>query len=547
MYKLLIVEDEPLIRTGIKHYFNWQDLEVSHIVEADNGKTGLTMALQEKPHLIITDIRMPEMDGLEMIEQLRPQLPDTVFVILTGFNEFAYAQQAIRLGGVHAFLLKPLEYEKSLATIQSCLQEIVARQKKRETHSELIHESKLSKGSEWVQLLLEEPDLAVAQEGKLQQLFEFQSDHYGYAPFVISWLPMKTAAPLAKNSIKQMAATWIDDTISSLYSTETARQIITYMYRSKIYGIAILNNPYAEVDQRLAIQQQERLLKQAGDESQTSIFMAIGEPTDKLPELGHLLHQTDKALWQRYYETGRHVFLAAVGETAHASKSSAIHLDDQDKKQLYACLESANAEEIKKLLHRFEKDNLAHMPQMAPARWLAFLQELIGVCIPFANKNSIPFESVYSDKLLSLAFVDDFSTFEALFEWLGDWMAQLGTLSRDGSLSDQQQDVLIFEHIASFIRQNIAEDVTLQMVADRFFYNPSYLSRLFKRKLDKNYMRFVTEIRITYAQELLKRPDLLVTDICTMCGYKSYKHFVKTFGIIAQMTPTEYRKKWGWS
>ncbi|BFT73536.1 response regulator [Paenibacillus sp. P36] len=105
MYKLLIVEDEPLIRTGIKHYFNWQDLEVSHIVEADNGKTGLTMALQEKPHLIITDIRMPEMDGLEMIEQLRPQLPDTVFVILTGFNEFAYAQQAIRWAAFMPFCL----------------------------------------------------------------------------------------------------------------------------------------------------------------------------------------------------------------------------------------------------------------------------------------------------------------------------------------------------------------------------------------------------------------------------------------------------------
>ncbi|MGQ7886381.1 response regulator transcription factor [Paenibacillus sp. WC2504] len=547
MYKLLIVEDEPLIRTGIKHYFNWQDLEVSHIVEADNGKNGLTMALQEKPHLIITDIRMPEMDGLEMIEHLRPQLPDTVFVILTGFNEFAYAQQAIRLGGVHGFLLKPLEYEESLATIQSCLQEIVARQKKRETHSELIQESKLSKGSEWLQLLLEEPDLAAAQEGKLQHLFEFQSDNYAYVPFVISWLPVKTAAPLAKNSIKLLSATWIDDMISSLYSTETARQIITYMYRSKLYGIAILNSPCAQVDLRFAFQQQERLLKQAGEVSQTSIFMAIGESTDRLPELGHLMHQTDKALWQRYYEPGRHVFLAASGETAYSGKTSTIHLNDQDKKQLYTCLEIANAEEIKKLLHRFEKDNLAHMLQIAPARWLAFLQELIGVCIHFANKNSIPFESVYSDKLLSLAFVDDFSTLEALFDWLGDWMAQLGTLSQDGTLSDQQQDVLIFEHIASFIKQNIAEDVTLQMVADRFFYNPSYLSRLFKRKLDKNYMRFVTEIRIAYAQELLKKPDLLVTDICTMCGYKSYKHFVKTFGIIALMTPTEYRKKWGWS
>lgn len=547
MYKLLIVEDEPLIRTGLKHYFNWQDLHVTHIVEADNGKNGLSMALQEQPHLIITDIRMPEMDGLEMIEQLRAQLPDTVFVILTGFNEFAYAQQAIRLGGVHAFLLKPLEYEESLATIQSCINEVIAQQKRHETHTELVHESKLFKGSEWVQLLLEESELAVTDEGRLRHLFEFHSDNYRYHPFVITWLPMKSASPPAKNRIKQLSAILIDQAISSLYQADTPRQIITYLYKAKIYGIAILDTPFSAVNQGLTLKESDRFIKQAGEGIQTSFFMAISASTDKLPDLGHLLKQADQALWQRYYQTDRHLFLPASGENAHPGKASAIRLSDQDKTQLYAGLESANEQEIKQLLQRFVKDNLEHMPHTAPQRWLVFLQELIGVCIHFANKNSLPVESVYSDKLLSLAFADDFPTLDALFDWLGDWMVQLGTIYRDGSLSDQQQDVLIFEHIASFIKQNIAEDVTLQMVADRFFYNPSYLSRLFKRKLDKNYMRFVTEIRIAYAQELLKKPDYLITDVCTMCGYKSYKHFVKTFGIIAQMTPTEYRKKWGWS
>ncbi|NOV04553.1 response regulator [Paenibacillus planticolens] len=547
MYKLLIVEDEPLIRTGLKHYFDWQDLHITSILEADNGINGLTLALQEQPHLIITDIRMPEMDGLEMIEQLRSRLPDTVFVILTGFNEFAYAQQAIRLGGVHAFLLKPLEYEESLATIQSCIQEVVAKHKKRQTHSEMVQESKLFKGSEWIQLLLEEPDQAVADEELLRHLFEYRSESCWYQPFVITWMPVNAAAPLAKSEIKQLSATLIDHAITSLYRPDAPRQLITYTFKSKLYGIAMLNTPLAEGAQDFALQQQERLIKQAGERLQASFFMAIGASTDRLSDLGHLLQGTDKALWSRYYQSERHLFLAAACETVYPGKVSPIRLNDLDRKQLYESLESANERELKQLLQRFVKDKLEYMPQIAPSRWLAFLQELIGLCINFANKNSIPFESVYSDKLLSLAFVDDFPTLEALFDWLGDWMVQLATISRDGSLSDQQQDVLIFEHIASFIKQNIAEDVTLQMVADRFFYNPSYLSRLFKRKLDKNYMRFVTEIRIAYAQELLKKPDYLITDICTMCGYKSYKHFVKTFGIIAQMTPTEYRKKWGWS
>lgn len=103
MYKLMIVEDEPLIRTGLKHYFSWQELGVQSIVEAENGKEGVATALREQPDLVITDIRMPEMDGLQMIEELRQFLPDTLFIILTGFNDFEYAQRAIKLGSVHAF------------------------------------------------------------------------------------------------------------------------------------------------------------------------------------------------------------------------------------------------------------------------------------------------------------------------------------------------------------------------------------------------------------------------------------------------------------
>lgn len=107
------------------------------------------------------------------------------------------------------------------------------------------------------------------------------------------------------------------------------------------------------------------------------------------------------------------------------------------------------------------------------------------------------------------------------------------------------QETQIFEQIETYIREHIDQELTLQMVADRFFYNPSYLSRLFKAKLNKNYMTFITELRIRYAQECLAEPHYLITDVCNMCGYKSYKHFVKTFHDVTNMTPTEYRKRLG--
>lgn len=124
MYKLLIVEDEPLIRTGLKRYFDWESFGISTIIEAENGKDGLNMSLIERPDLIITDIRMPRMTGLEMIKEIRNVELETNIIILTGYNDFDYAQKAIQYGGVHSFLLKPLQYQESYLAVSSCMKDI---------------------------------------------------------------------------------------------------------------------------------------------------------------------------------------------------------------------------------------------------------------------------------------------------------------------------------------------------------------------------------------------------------------------------------------
>ncbi|MDQ8735167.1 response regulator [Paenibacillus sp. LHD-38] len=553
MYKLMIVEDEPLIRMGLKHYFNWQELEVHSIYEAENGKDGFITALREQPDLVITDIRMPEMDGLQMIEKIRLALPDTLFIILTGFNDFEYAQKAIRIGGVHAFLLKPLEYEESLSTIQECMNNLKQKRHELQNRSNLEKEIKDNwtlKGSQLVKVLLEEEN-AVVEEDTIVELCEFRSNAYLYLPFVLTWLPRLEAHPQSRKWIRQHADSFINEAAESVFPAHIPRQIFTYRYKSKLYGITVLDAQEInskDIDIEEQVQKQiENTLKTVGLEHHTSLYLVIGTTTTDLSDLNKLLHYTDKALYQRFYQSERCLLLGSqLGDTSGSTKAPLIQLDENDKKRIIACLESGDEHETKQLMQRLAQDMLSKIAYSSPEKWLAFLQEIISVIIRFANKNGIHIEGVYSEKLLNLTFVDDFPTLAALFDWLGRWMVHLGIVYTEGLTQNHQQDVIIFEHIESFIKQNIDQDVTLQMVADRFFYNPSYLSRLFKRKLDKNYMRFVTEIRIKYAQECLKKPEYLVTDVCSMCGYKSYKHFVKTFGSITGMTPTDYRKQSGW-
>lgn len=553
MFKLMIVEDEPIIRLGLKHYFSWEELEVHTIIEAENGKDGLALALQEMPDLVITDIRMPEMDGLQMIEQIRVTLPDTLFIILTGFNDFEYAQRAIRAGGVHAFLLKPLEYEESLATIQDGIDKLKEKRHELESLSMLEMEMKQSwklKGSELVKLLFEEEHTAV-DESMIGELCELPSSAYVYQPFVVTWLPHLKAHSEPSSWGKQQADTFLIEAAESLFPDYDRQHIFTYTYKTKLFGMIVLpvkdsSDVIGPIDEK-AQEQLDPLLKIAGKEYQTSLFMALGTRTSDLFQMKKLLNDSDKALYQRFYEEDRSLFIASrLSNASQTAKAALIQLDENDRKRIVACLESGNELKTRLLMQQLAQSILSKTTYASFEKTLAYLQELISVIIRFANKNGIHIDGVYSEKLLNLTFVDDFPTLDALFDWLGRWMVHLGLVYTEGLTENHQQDVIIFEHIESFIKQNIDQEVTLQMVADRFFYNPSYLSRLFKRKLDKNYMRFVTEIRIQYAQECLKKPEYLVTDVCTMCGYKSYKHFVKTFRSITNMTPTDYRKQSGW-
>ncbi|OCT15532.1 hypothetical protein A8709_15770 [Paenibacillus pectinilyticus] len=541
MYKLLIVEDEPLIRAGLQHYFDWPSLEVSSIVEAENGKDGHLTALREPPDLVITDIRMPEMDGLQMIEHIRAALPDTLFIILTGFNDFEYAQKAIRLGGVHAFLLKPLEYDESLATIQSAMNTLALRRNELLTRNELekqASESSVQESHQLVRFLLEDDHLAW-EEGIKPLLRDFENATLMYQPFVVTWLP--TGVPplsTARKGFRQHAESLIQHVLDLTYPTTIPRKLFLYVDKTKCYGITVL-----EETQEIRSNDPELIISPC----ETGFYLAEGKPTTDSTHLHKLLLQTDKALYQRFYQPNCQLFFPVdAGEGSLRVKETRLLLDEADKNRIIAGIEGGQASEIQALMGQLAQTLMTYLPQSSIDRGFAYIQEIISVTIRFAHRNGIPIEGVYSDKLLKLTCVDDFATLDALFSWLAAWMVQVGALYRDELSSTNHQDGLIFEHIEAYIKEHIDQDITLQMVADRFFYNPSYLSRIFKRKLDKNYMRFVTEIRIHYAQECLKQPEYLVTDVCTMCGYKSYKHFVKTFRSITNMTPTDYRKKWGW-
>ncbi|WP_337101889.1 response regulator transcription factor [Paenibacillus sp. YIM B09110] len=546
MLKVMIVEDEPLIRAGLKEYFPWNELGIGTIVEAENGKEGIATALREWPDLIITDIRMPEMNGLEMIEQLKPLLPNAVFIILTGYSEFQYAQDAIRLGVVKQYLLKPLEYEPSMKALTECihlLQQSREEQQEKQAWQAAYEEHTKWKESEIVKQLLEgvDPDEVGARL--------LEND-------VIQRQPLSLCVPIAatcfaRNSIAQ-GRKW--RALAERIVAEAAaasgqmQRLMVYTSRGRLYMLLVMEQfEDKEVGLERLREQIVISLERVNADATAALYMALGHASSDVSKLADNLHAAAKALLGRFADSERWLIrtersIEAPSQTGATDK--VIQLRQDDRNALLACLEQGDGAAVKALMDRLCAQSAEALPYVSGDQWLAFMQEIISVTLRFAHKQGFPMEGVSSDKLLELTFVDDFRTLDALFSYLAAWVIHLNDLY--GKLNHPvQQENLIFNQIRSFIENNLDQDITLQMVADHFFYNPSYLSRLFKSKLNQNYLSFVTEIRIAHAKKLLEDPNRLVTEVCTMCGYRSYKHFVKMFRFVAGMTPTDYRKQLG--
>jgi len=541
MYKLMIVEDEPTIRAGLKHYFNWDELKVTEIVEAENGLEGIGMALKELPDLIVTDIRMPEIDGLQMIEELRSRLPDTLFVILSGYNDFSFAQRAIRLGQIHAYLLKPLEYEESLASLQECIRRLDDKRLEREQRSRLertVKEAAKLQQEGPLKLIIEEK--AALTTERLQQLCGYPADKYIVIPFAAALFPKRGAHADWRTLVEELIR---DLQTAASSNGKNEWHVFTYNRMPKLYGIAVADAGRCDAAALTAA------LSSALDKSlakpRWSAYGAVGAAIDHFADAGERLRSTEKALYLRYSGRGGRLFHIREGTASGGLQEQAGLSILIEEHLVLECLASGDSARTQAFMNGLAEQAKPKLPHMPSDQWLAFLQQLINVTLRFAHRSGITVEGVYSDKLLTLSFVDEFENAEELFGWLTGWMLQLSADYAAKGQSSPVNDSLVFEKIAAYIKRNIQEDITLQMVADQFFYNPSYLSRLFKSKLNKNYMAFVTEIRIRSAQQFLKDPGYLITDVCQLCGYKSYKHFVKMFRSVTNMTPTDYRKQLG--
>ncbi|WP_028609285.1 response regulator transcription factor [Paenibacillus harenae] len=521
MYKVLLVDDEGFVRQGLKELINWTACGFEVMDEADNGEDALEIIRQRKPELVITDIRMPVLDGLELIRKVvqEEKLP-TSFIVVSGYNEFTYAQQAVKFG-VCDFILKPIDeivLEEALISLNQKLQReaVMKGQSDQLRRSEIVNllikgefsEKQLPEWSGW---------LGIPPGSPIFYLFVEANDLH-------PWKEHKEEMTTA-----QMMAL-VRKAVSDI--SPAAGRIHVHEHRDRL-GLAM---PTAHLPMRcdigsFAASLHKRLTEAVG----VPVSIYVGKEEDGLARLREAYLSAKDTLLYKFTNDEQMIYIHAK---LHHLTLNYVVLDSSFYHRLNDCMEEHNEMAI---------------AQAVDAIFNEFRTRLYA---PEAVKASI--HKCVSGILTTLARMGveqrSLRHLEPMIAWQ-DLNISNGELKRlfmnfvwecSRLMASQRKDVLKggIQKVKAYIDANFAGNISLKSMAAQFYMNPVYLGQLFKKSYGIYFNDYLLQLRVEEAKKLIRQTDLRIYEIAEKVGFNNAEYFVTQFEKLENTTPTEYRNKW---
>ncbi len=480
MNTLLIVEDEKLIRQGIKAMVQRCDVPIDNILECSNGEAALEILRMQNVDVMFTDIRMPKMDGIQLVKAMQelPHIPLTVAV--SGYDDFSYAVEMLRLG-VREYILKPVDREKVKEVLEKLNKEINAG-KESAIQDRNIGRQQLKYAILNENLTDAEKDLIIKQYGQ-----NFAENGY---------------VVVCTNNTSREAETMNE---------------LPYIYLSDVNG----NELYVVDVKHLAILTNNELAKR---------FVGVSAQHKGLEEIKEAYGEALAARKEAFY-LGKTVIRF---EEMISHKGTALKLEDAVIGQIVQMLGTDKYEDAIKQFTRILKNaSLGGYEASDIERGMSRLFD--DVLTTYANVLKTEKEEV--KRFYEIYCYENLEAFEAdVVEWLSTFCDNLN--SRFDDYKNKQK----IQQAVTYIKDNYDKDLNMAVVSNHISMNYSLFSYVFKQYTGSNFVNFLKEIRIEEAKRLLEETDMKIIDISGKVGYENEKHFMKTFKAACGVSPTEYRK-----
>ena len=525
---LLIVDDEAEIRSGLRSIIPWEDYSVSVIGTAANGAEALDKIRYYEPDIVITDIQMPGMNGLQLVQRAKKEQFDCSFVILSGYDEFEYARTAIKYG-VREYLLKPISIKDLTELIRNLKEDILS---KRDMHSDrlsTLHKLRTAQISIRKFNLIPQLLQGELTSAELDKVIKDYSLPIRDKESCIVLIQAFSSNPGTEENIESNLA--LVSLKKSLEQTLSSSSVLVAEY-SPVGLLLLVNLPFSApngstLNEMLA----DHIKKEAGDQEKYSIAAAIGKPVPSLLSISSSFKEARHIItWHIYPETGP------------VLESNAIRLEQppivMPGNEILEAILKDKPDEIVSQFHVY-LDKLITTPAPPPSYIYSMCNYLI---ITLQSQLSR-----YLDGLPKSYTGNSFATLQSLnsLEEIRSFICRiLCVFAEELSVSRAVKSDPLIEKAIDYINKNLLKNPKTEDVCTYLGLSKSYFSTYFKNKTKLNFRDYTLDLKINYAQEQLKFAEHTPGEVSILLGYEDYRSFSRAFKARTGLTPTDFQKQY---
>ncbi|MCM2531252.1 response regulator [Neobacillus pocheonensis] len=523
MYKVVLVDDKMFVRKGLQSLVDWKRCGFEVVGEASNGEDAHSVIEQLKPDLVVTDIRMPVLDGLELIKLVQQKDGNhPKFIIISGYSDFKYAQQAVRYG-VHDFILKPIDQADMEETLTVLSKSLTEQKLFTEKNEELVKKRLFD------HLIVGKIDEKEA-DSYLNVLSLENSKEFYYLIFEVNEFPEMINGITGEHmeEVKKKIAEIIRD------SCDLKEKVFIHELEQGTYGLLI---PSIFL-QRFQMQISKFIYwinKQLSRNIKQKITFYVGLAVPKLYLVRSSYENAQDARQYKYTQDDKSIIFYEEIE----KNNSITYTELEDTfyhvliEQIEENLTIAIMETIDKIFHQF------YMRKMAQSAVLTSINR----CVHSILKIIKNMEGEVS-RLKTFQTMLQLQNYNLTLTQLRKLFIEFVLESKEEIIKLRKQTANGEAHkIKQYVELHYQENISLKTIAAKFYMNPVYLGQLFKKTYGIYFKDYLLQVRINEAKKLLRQSELKIYEIAQNVGINNTDYFVTIFGKLEKITPSEYRNK----
>ena len=537
MLKVFLVEDEVVMRNGIKNNIPWEQEGFEFVGEASDGELAYPLIKREKPDILITDIRMPFMDGLELSRLVKKELPQIKIIILSGYNEFDYAKTAISIG-VTDYLLKPISSAKLLEAVKKVGDMIEKEQDnvrlmeryEKEMEENILQEKHKLWGAlasnrlSTIELLEKGQRLGMDFTASAYMVFLFKLMQEGDATGCSDELNR------ASEIVNSLSGTW--------------KKVLSFDRSPEGWAFLIKGESEAEVLENFAETKKE-LLNLVAVYPKVEYFGGLGSIVQRIGDIQNSYKEAARAFSSRFFLDANQIADSAEMVSLHNEEDGKIDVSKMlSKKREHELVEkffkNGTVEEVDSFLDElFQSIGEQNCKSLLYRQYV--VMDLFFCATDFLGNLEISTEELPEECRDINQIVEKAGNAQSLRHQIGILFSETMIL-RDGHSKKKYSKLL--EDAKAFIDENYRhDDMSLNMVAAQVNISPSYFSTIFSSEMGQTFVEYLTHVRLEKAKELLMCSNMRTAEIGYEVGYKDSHYFSYIFKKVVGCSPKEYRNR----